>query len=414
VCSALLVSGGAVQLRGRTAPDAAAEVALERQYNIQIHDDFAKQAAESVQSEKQVKANKELSAMQTSLLQISTAPDAAAEVALERQYNIQIHDDFAKQAAESVQSEKQVKANKELSAMQTSLLQVSTAPDAAAEVALEKQYNIQIHDVFAKQAAESVEVVKQVKANRELSALQLSVQSKQEPEEGSDLALYGSKQGEASVEGEEGSDVALYGGAAGAATETDGQETEDASSERDSDSALYGSAGQDESDKALYGSLIQEGPEDGSDELEAGSDAALFGGSDEGESDSALYGAQSFLQVQSKQEPEEGSDLALYASKQAEASVEGEEGSDVALYGGATVAATEIGGQETDDASSERDSDAALYGSAGQDESDKALYGSLIQEGPEDGSDELQAGSDAALFGGSDEDESDSALYGAQ
>merc|ERR1719506_2937213 len=99
-------------------------------------------------------------------------------------------------------------------------LRTATAPDAAAEVALEKQYNIQIHDVFAKQAVESAEVVKQVKANKELSALQLFVQSKQQPEEGSDLALYGTKEAEASIEGEEGSDVALYGGATAAGTET--------------------------------------------------------------------------------------------------------------------------------------------------------------------------------------------------
>jgi len=250
VCLALLIPASGKGFLG-TAPDATAEVALEKQYNIQIHDVFAKQEGESDEVVKQVKANKLLSA-----LQISTAPDAAAEVALEKQYNIQIHDDFAKQEGESVQIEKQVKANKELSAMQTSLLQtedddvateedaeedkaleqdddasnvddeeaveededeseeapsllqaddddedetenedvedgeadidesadeeadslleVSTAPDAAAEVALEKQYNIQIHDDFAKQEGESDEVVKQVKANKLLSALQIS------------------------------------------------------------------------------------------------------------------------------------------------------------------------------------------------------------------------------------------------
>merc|ERR1719506_1365371 len=114
---ALLVSAAARgSLRTATAPDAAAEVALEKQYNIQIHDVFAKQEGESDKVVKQVKANKQLSE-----LQVSTAPDAAAEVALEKQYNIQIHDDFAKQEGESAQIVKQVKANKELSAVQTSL-----------------------------------------------------------------------------------------------------------------------------------------------------------------------------------------------------------------------------------------------------------------------------------------------------
>jgi len=230
----------------------------------------------------------------------------------------------------------------------------------------------------------------------------------EEPEDGSDelqadsdAALFGGSD-------EDESDSALYGSLLQ-------QEPEDGSDELQagSDAALFGGSDEDESDSALYGSLLQQEPEDGSDELQADSDAALFGGSDEGESDSALYGAQSLIQEQSKQEPEEGSDLALYGT-QSGVQVDGQEDSDVALYGGATIANTQSDSQEAEDTSSEKDSDSALYGSAGQDESDRALYGSLIQQEPEDGSDELMAGSDAALYGASTEGESDSALYGAQ
>merc|ERR550537_1416822 len=104
--------------------------------NLQIYDGFASQAAEDTKIANQIEADKNLQAMQissksSSLLQTasSTAPDAAAEVALEKQMNLQIHDDFAKQAEESKQVQQAVEHNKELAA-----IQVGTAPDAAAEV----------------------------------------------------------------------------------------------------------------------------------------------------------------------------------------------------------------------------------------------------------------------------------------
>jgi len=136
---ALVVATAANQLRtaGRTAPDAAAEVAIEQQQNLQIHDDFAKLAETSAEVEKQVKANKELSAIQISS---RTAPDQAAEVAKEMQQNIQIHDGFATQAADDEQVARQIEADKELQAVQISsnpipsFLQSAsrTAPDATA------------------------------------------------------------------------------------------------------------------------------------------------------------------------------------------------------------------------------------------------------------------------------------------
>merc|ERR1719171_746513 len=97
------------------------------QQNLQIHDGFAQQAAEDTEIEKQVKASKELSAIQISS---RTAPDQSAEVAREMQQNIQIHDSFASQQAEDTEVARQVEANRELQA-----LQISTAPDQAAEVA---------------------------------------------------------------------------------------------------------------------------------------------------------------------------------------------------------------------------------------------------------------------------------------
>ena len=50
----------------RTAPDVAAEVARETQENIQIHDQFKSQEDKDVEQEKKVKANKDLTALQTS------------------------------------------------------------------------------------------------------------------------------------------------------------------------------------------------------------------------------------------------------------------------------------------------------------------------------------------------------------
>jgi len=90
--------------------------------------------------------------------------------------------------------------------------------------------------------------------------------------------------------------------------------------------------------------------------------------------------AISFVQVE--QEPEAGSDVALYGQQQ----LEGAADSDVALYSGASVTETQEGegaekdNQETESESLESGSDAALYGSQGADESDTALYGnSFVQ-----------------------------------
>merc|ERR1711957_1095644 len=59
----LIASAGATQLR--TAPDVAARVAEESRENLQIHDGFQSQEDKDVQKEKQVKADKDLSALQT-------------------------------------------------------------------------------------------------------------------------------------------------------------------------------------------------------------------------------------------------------------------------------------------------------------------------------------------------------------
>merc|ERR1719253_235306 len=83
-----------------------------------------------------------------------TAPDAAAEVKIESKENIQIHDVFAAQEKKSEEQEKQVKADKDLSA----LLQLKATPsDVADKVALEGKQNIQIHDVFAEEEKQSEE-----------------------------------------------------------------------------------------------------------------------------------------------------------------------------------------------------------------------------------------------------------------
>merc|ERR1719453_204395 len=104
VLLALAVATNHLRATGRTAPDAAAEVAKEMQQNLQIHDGFAQQAAEDTEIEKQVKASKELSAIQISS---RTAPDQSAEVAKEMQQNIQIHDSFASQQAEDTEVARQ-------------------------------------------------------------------------------------------------------------------------------------------------------------------------------------------------------------------------------------------------------------------------------------------------------------------
>merc|ERR1719299_63700 len=102
----------------KTAPDVAARVAQESQENIQIHDGFLAEEKKDIVKEKQVKANKDLSALQK-----KTAPDVTAKVAQESKENIQIHDGFLAEEKKDIVKEKQVKANKDLSA----LLQKKTA-----------------------------------------------------------------------------------------------------------------------------------------------------------------------------------------------------------------------------------------------------------------------------------------------
>merc|ERR1719324_79568 len=87
------------------------------------------------------------------------------------QQDLQIHDGFAAQAARDAEIEKEVRASKELSAIQISS---RTAPDQSVEVARDMQQKIQIHDGFAAQAEEDTQIEKQVEANRELQALQIS------------------------------------------------------------------------------------------------------------------------------------------------------------------------------------------------------------------------------------------------
>merc|ERR1719235_772590 len=95
----------------QTAPDVAARVAQESKENIQIHDGFLAEEKKDIQKEKQVKANKDLSALQT-----HTAPDVAEKVAQESRENIQIHDGFLDQEKKDQQVEKKVKADKSLKA----------------------------------------------------------------------------------------------------------------------------------------------------------------------------------------------------------------------------------------------------------------------------------------------------------
>merc|ERR1719238_1682772 len=113
-----------VQLSDKSAPDMSEEVKNEFAQNIQIHDVFSADEKNDVKKEKAVKANKELS-------QLQTAPDMAEEVKREANENIQIHDAFAAQEKESKEKEKKVKEDKSLKAF----TQVSkTAPDMSEEV----------------------------------------------------------------------------------------------------------------------------------------------------------------------------------------------------------------------------------------------------------------------------------------
>merc|ERR1719421_1886471 len=73
----------------KTAPDVADRVAQESKENIQIHDGFLAEEKKDIVKEKQVKANKDLSALQK-----KTAPDVSEKVAQEAKENIQIHDGF--------------------------------------------------------------------------------------------------------------------------------------------------------------------------------------------------------------------------------------------------------------------------------------------------------------------------------
>mmetsp|Transcript_166626 Transcript_166626/g.295099 ORF Transcript_166626/g.295099 Transcript_166626/m.295099 type:complete len:233 (+) Transcript_166626:65-763(+) len=109
---ALLSPQTSTALNVRTAPDVSAEVVRESQENIQIHDGFVAQEQKDIKKEKEVHANKDLSAMQ-----VKTAPDVSAEVARESQENIQIHDGFASQEQQDIKKEKEVHSNKDLSAM---------------------------------------------------------------------------------------------------------------------------------------------------------------------------------------------------------------------------------------------------------------------------------------------------------
>jgi len=175
-------------LQVSSSPDVAGKVAIEAQENLQIHDSFAEQQKGDEEVEKFVKANKDLSALQTvddTFLQVSssTSPDVSAEVAIEAQENLQIHDSFAEQQKKDEKVEQTVKANKDLSALQVnSFLQVSsaTSPDVSAEVAIEAQENLQIHDSFAEQQKKDEKVEQTVKANKDLSALQVKASPKKQ------------------------------------------------------------------------------------------------------------------------------------------------------------------------------------------------------------------------------------------
>merc|ERR1719387_948860 len=122
LCCLVATSGVAKDVRlMQTAPDVASKVAQESQENIQIHDQFLAEEKKDITKEKQVKANKDLVALQK-----KTAPDVAENVAQESKENIQIHDQFLAEEKKDIAKEKQVKANKDLVA-----LQKKTAPDVA-------------------------------------------------------------------------------------------------------------------------------------------------------------------------------------------------------------------------------------------------------------------------------------------
>ena len=107
----LAVGAANVDNAGSTAPSSsvANKVAIESMENIQIHDGFLAEEKKDIAKEKQVKANKDLSA----LLQKKTAPDVAEKVAQEAKENIQIHDGFLAEEKKDIAKEKQVKANKD-------------------------------------------------------------------------------------------------------------------------------------------------------------------------------------------------------------------------------------------------------------------------------------------------------------
>merc|ERR1719313_2427096 len=100
-CILVLLLAG---VSARTAPDVAERVAQESKENIQIHDGFLAEEKKDIQKEKQVKADKDMSALQT-----HTAPDVAEKVAQESRENIQIHDGFVEQEKKDQQDEKRVK-----------------------------------------------------------------------------------------------------------------------------------------------------------------------------------------------------------------------------------------------------------------------------------------------------------------
>merc|ERR1719316_817178 len=60
----------------KTAPDVAAKVAQESQENIQIHDQFLAEEKKDIAKEKQVKANKDLSALQKTASMLQRQPPA--------------------------------------------------------------------------------------------------------------------------------------------------------------------------------------------------------------------------------------------------------------------------------------------------------------------------------------------------
>lgn len=146
----LTTSVQAAWLRASTAPDVAGKVAEESRENLQIHDGFAQEETKDKEEENKVKANKDLSA-----LQVRTAVEVAK-------------DEKKDQELERLANEMQVNANKDLSALQT-----QTAPDMAKEVAKEAMENIQIHDGFAAEEKKDEEQESKVKADKDLSALQL-------------------------------------------------------------------------------------------------------------------------------------------------------------------------------------------------------------------------------------------------